>query len=114
MQVIALPKIFQIDVGRKEIDKAELKHITNNEHRSTVENLINSYKPDKVKETGVKMSIILKDEKPVYQRARRLSAVEREKVNKIISEWIQNDIVQPSLSDYATPVVLAEKKRWEY
>jgi len=106
----ALPEIFQIDVGREEIDKAELKHITNNEHRSVVENLINSYKPDKVKETDVKMSIILKDEEPVYQRAQRLSAVEREKVNKIISEWIQNGIVQPSLSDYASPVVLVEKK----
>jgi len=61
----ALPEIFQIDVGREEINKVELKHITNNEHWSAVENFINNYKPDKVKETGVKMSIILKDKESV-------------------------------------------------
>lgn len=56
------------------------------------------------------MKIILKDEEPVYQRARRLSPSEKQKVNDHISAWIQNGIVQPSLSDYASPVVLTEKK----
>jgi len=106
----ALPEIFQIDIGREEIDKVDLKHIANNEHRIAVENYINNYKPAKAKETSVKMSIILRDEEPVYQRARRLSAVEREKVNRIINEWIKDGIVRPSLSDYASPVVLVEKK----
>jgi len=56
------------------------------------------------------MSIVLKDEEPVYQRARRLAPIEREKVNEHISEWIRDGIAQPSLSDYASPVVLVEKK----
>jgi len=34
------------------------------------------------------MTIMLKDEEPVYQRARRLSAAEKKKVNKIINKWI--------------------------
>jgi len=56
------------------------------------------------------MTIILKDEAPVYQRARRLSTSERERVNAQINEWIRDGIVQPSLSEYASPVVLAKKK----
>jgi len=106
----ALPEIFQIDLEREEIDKVDLTCIPNSEHRSALESIVNNYKPAKIKETSVKMSIILKDEEPVYQRARRLSAVEKKKVNEIIAEWIQDGIAQPSLSDYASPVVLVEKK----
>jgi len=50
----ALPEIFQIDVEREEIDKVDLKHITNNEHQSAVENFMNNYKPDKVKKLALK------------------------------------------------------------
>jgi hypothetical protein len=56
------------------------------------------------------MSILLKDDDAVYQRARRLSVIEREQVNTQVDEWICEDIVQPSLSEYASPVVLARKK----
>lgn len=105
-----LPEIFQINLRREETDEIDLTNISNSKHRSAIKNIINNYSPVKVKETGVKMSIILKDEEPVYQRARRLSLIEREKVNAHISEWLRDGIVQPSLSDYASPVVLVDKK----
>lgn len=70
-----LPEIFQIDLKNEKID---LTHILNNEHRSTIEDIVSNYCPVKTKETSVKMSIILKDEEPVYQRARRLSPQEKE------------------------------------
>lgn len=104
-----LSEIFQIDLGREETNEIDLSHVANNEHRLVIENMINNYKPVKVRETSVKMSIILKDEESVYQRARRLSIIEREKVNGIIAEWIRDGIAQPSLSDYASPVVLVAK-----
>jgi len=75
-----------------------------------LENAVRNYHPLKVKETNVKMSIVLKDEEPVYQRARRLSPLEKEKVNEHISTWIRGGIAQPSLSDYASPIVLVKKK----
>jgi len=31
-------------------------------------------------------------------------------VNEHISDWIQDGVAQPSLSDYASPVILVEKK----
>lgn len=104
-----LPEIFQVEV-REEFNEIDLTHVPNSEHRSILENIISSYHPCKTKETDVKMKIILKNEEPVYQRARRLSPSEKEKVNSHINEWVQNGIVQPSLSDYASPVVLTGKK----
>jgi len=56
------------------------------------------------------MGILLKDDESVYQRARRLSPIEREQVNTQIDEWIREAIVQPSLSEYASSVVLVRKK----
>ena len=50
------------------------------------------------------MSIVVKDEEPVDQRARRLSPLERDIVNKQIREWIDTDIVRPSISEYTSPV----------
>lgn len=52
----------------------------------------------------------MRDDEPIYQRARRLSASEKEIVNAEINEWIRDGIVQSSVSDYASPVVLAKKK----
>lgn len=80
------------------------------EHREQVKRLVRDYKPNKTREIDLKMSIVLRDDEPIYQRVRQLSAPERESVNAQINEWIRDGIVQLSLSDYASPVVLAKKK----
>ncbi|GFX97919.1 retrovirus-related Pol polyprotein from transposon 412 [Trichonephila clavipes] len=56
------------------------------------------------------MRIILKDDIPVYQPARRLSFSENRDVNKQIDEWLEQGIVRPSSSEYASPIVLVKKK----
>lgn len=81
-----LPEIFQVDLQCEKTDKIDLMHIPSIKHRSTIENIVNNYHPTKTRETNVKMTIILKDEEPVCQRARRLSPLEKEKVNNHISE----------------------------
>ncbi|KAH0946393.1 hypothetical protein HN011_009054, partial [Eciton burchellii] len=43
-------------------------------------------------------------------RARRLSPAERKQVNAQVDEWMREGIVQLFLSEYASPVVLAQKK----
>lgn len=72
--------------------------------------LIENYQPRQTKDTGVKMRIMLTDDIPVYQRARRLSAEHSHIVNDIINSWVKEGVVRPSSSDYASPVVLVEKK----
>jgi len=54
------------------------------------------------------MNLILKDDKPVYQRARRLSE-QKKIVRQQANEWLSDGIV-PSLSEYASLVVLVRKK----
>ena len=56
------------------------------------------------------MTLVLKDDEPVYQRVRRLAPHERELVNAQISDWLDDGIVRHSVSDYASPVVSTAKK----
>lgn len=61
-------------------------------------------------EVGIQMTTVVKDDQHVNQRPQRLSSLERDKVNKHVEQWLQDSIVQPSLSEYASPVILVKKK----
>lgn len=56
------------------------------------------------------MKITLHDEIPVVYRPYRLAQVERDKVSGIINELKIADIVEDSISPYASPIVLVRKK----
>ncbi|GFR06314.1 transposon Tf2-9 polyprotein [Trichonephila clavata] len=90
--------IFNIS-KKEEQDELDLRHIQNAEIACRVEDMVSSYQPKKTESTDVSMKIILEDEIPVYQRARRLSFPERQEVNKQIDEWIRDGIIRPSSSD---------------
>lgn len=107
-----LPEIFHIDLddANREIDRVDVASVEDVESQAALRNLIDDYRPGKARESDIKMKLILKDEEPVYQSARRLSPSERETVNAQIDEWIAEGIVRPSTSDYASPVVLVRKK----
>lgn len=79
--------------------------------RSEIKKLIENYEPTKLKDTGVKMKIMLQDDAPIYQNPRRLSAEQKKQVNQIIDKWMDEGIIRPSISDFASPIVLVEKKR---
>lgn len=104
------PEIYQIDLNFEENDEINMSHITDLEYKNQIKQLITTYNPNKSREIDLKMTIVLKDDEPVYQRARRLAASERERVNTQINEWIRDGIIQPSLSEYASPIVLTKKK----
>jgi len=93
-----------------EIDRTDVTHIPDIKHKNAIQNLIDEYEHKKTRDVGLKMMILLKDDEPVYQRARRLLLSERERVNAQINEWIREGIAQPSLSEYASPIVLTKKK----
>lgn len=58
----------------------------------------------------IEMKIILTDEKPIFQRPRRLSYEDRCCVDAQVAKWLDEGIIQPSSSEYASPVVLVSKK----
>lgn len=88
----------------------DTSHVGDPDQQAAIENLVSSYKPSKTRESEVTMKLVLKDEEPVYQSARRLLAFERAVVNAQIDQWIADEIVQPSTSDYASPIVLVRKR----
>lgn len=75
-----------------------------------VEVIARNYEPKKTREIGLKMTLILKDDIPIYQRPRRLSPSEKEEVDKQLKTWIDDGIIRPSNAEYASPVVLVKKK----
>lgn len=103
-----LSSVFRIDLCEANI--VDLSHVRN-KHKQAVATLIKNYsETNKIIDTDIKMTIILKDEEPVYQKARRLSQTEKDIVNAQISEWRDQEIVRPSNSDFASLVVLLKKK----
>ncbi|GFX56913.1 retrovirus-related Pol polyprotein from transposon 412 [Trichonephila clavipes] len=91
-------------------EELDLRHVENRQIKKELEKLILDYKPEKTGSTDVTMRIILKDEEPVIQPPRRLAFTERQEVNKQIEEWLNEDIIRPSSSDYASPIVMVKKK----
>ncbi|GFX46958.1 transposon Tf2-9 polyprotein [Trichonephila clavipes] len=88
----------------------DLTHVKNFNIRNDLSSLIKNYKPNKSKSTKLKMCIILKDDIPVCQRARRLSCSEKLQVDDQIDDWLQQGIIKESVSDYCSPIVLGKKK----
>lgn len=112
-----VPEIFCIDVtdSRNDDHESSRYNITIDSTvdpavKYEVEGMITKYQPQKTKHVAISLSLVLKDEIPVYERARRLAPAEKEQVNTIIQSWLQEGIIRPSISEYASPVVLAKKK----
>lgn len=63
--------------------------------------------------TDLEMDIEVTTEKPVCYRPYRLAYSEREKVKKMIEELKEADIVEDSISPYASPILLVRKKTGE-
>ena len=47
---------------------------------------------------------------PVRQSVRRIPHIHRAEVSKLIQEMLQQDVIQPSASPWASPIVLVKKK----
>ncbi|GFX45766.1 transposon Tf2-9 polyprotein [Trichonephila clavipes] len=102
---------LQMQVYEAEVeDEIVVQHVTNPQIRRELFELILNYEPKKTEMTNVSMRMILKDDIPVYQPARRLSFSENRDVNKQIDEWLEQGIVTPSSSEYASSIVLVKKK----
>lgn len=97
-------------ITEEESSLPDISHITDAQTTNEIKSLIKNYSPSAKKPCPIELKIILMDEVPVRQRARRLPPIEKAEVDRQVAEWLENGIVQPSCSDYASPVVLADKK----
>lgn len=88
----------------------DLSHVENKKLANEVLQLVQQYKPEQPAESSVKLSIMMKDDIPVHQAPRRLAPREATTVAKQIEEWLEEKIIQPSVSPYASPIVVVKKK----
>lgn len=101
-------QIMQIDVSDSELD---LHHIEDNCLKEHIQELYATYDPKKKnKETPLKMKITLKDDHPIYQKARRLAHQEKLEIVRQMEDLLRQGIIRPSQSDFASPIVLVKKK----
>lgn len=76
--------------------------------------MVEDYVPIVPKQSCIQMEIEVTDNVPVHQNPRRLSPVEREATQELIREYIEQGIVRPSRSPYASPILLRKKKNGRY
>lgn len=100
--------LTQIEVAPE--SEVDFNHITDKFIKSEVTKLVTSYRPKKTKTTEVTMSIVVKEERPIYNRPRRLPLPEREIVEKQIEEWLNDGIIETCSSEYASAVLVVRKK----
>nr|XP_012146049.1 PREDICTED: uncharacterized protein LOC105663193 [Megachile rotundata] len=79
-------------------------HIKNDNVKQELEDIIYNYEPKAIKESNIKLEIVLKDDIPTYQPLCRLAPVQREIVNKQIDEWMRAGIVRENTSEYGSPI----------
>ncbi|GFX92304.1 hypothetical protein TNCV_1112311 [Trichonephila clavipes] len=91
-------------------EELDLSHVKNRLIKKEIEKLIQDYKPEKKASTDVTMRIFLKDEEPVCQPPCRLAFTERQEINKQKEECLNESIIRPSFSEYASPIVMVKKK----
>jgi len=66
--------------------------------------------PDDFGQTGsLKHKISTGDAQPICQQVRRIPPVQREEARKLLKEMLDKDVIQPSSSPWASPVVLVRK-----
>ncbi|XP_018406278.1 PREDICTED: uncharacterized protein LOC108782494 [Cyphomyrmex costatus] len=58
----------------------------------------------------MELKLYLSDNKPFHFNPRRMSAFEKEKLRKILDELLERHIIQPSKSEFASPIILVKKK----
>ena len=80
------------------------------DYREEVQALIENYKPAASSEARVEIKIILKDKTPIYRTPRRMAPKEQREVDQKVKEWLEEGIISPSQSGFASNVVVARKK----
>ncbi|XP_046596581.1 uncharacterized protein LOC124294616 [Neodiprion lecontei] len=103
------PEIFSINVIEK-TKEVDLSYVEDIPYRDALRDIINGYKPEKTRDVGLTAKIVLKSEKPIVRRPRRLAPCEKKEVDDVMKMWVEDGVIRPSSSEYASPIVVVRKK----
>lgn len=101
--------ICKIDIIEDQTE-LDIGNEVNIQVKNKINSLLKEYTPRKTKTTNIEMRIIVKDENLIYNSPRRLPFAERNIVDEQIEKWIEDGIVEPCSSEYASQVVVVKKK----
>lgn len=104
-----VPDMFRINVV-EQTNKTDLSHVQEPHYREAIRDIIRGYKPEKKRDVGITAKIVLKSDKPVVRRPRRLAPSEKKEVDELMELWTSEGIIKPSISEYASPIVVVRKK----
>lgn len=100
-------EIYQISIDSElGTNTVDVSHLSKDKRAEKIQVMIDNYKPEQSCDVGIRMKLTLIDDEPINLRPRRLTPTEKNKVNTQIEEWLKNEIIRSSVSDYASPVVL--------
>lgn len=106
-------ELFEINVIDDSIDYKvgdQIDHNVRCQFTELVENFyVNKVRP-KEPEIRCEIQLRLEDSKPFSCSPRRLAYTEKEKLQIILDEYLENGIIKPSESECASPIVLVKKK----
>lgn len=96
---------------------AEIEKNTAPKHRNKITSLCKEFndifamESDKLTVNNFYSQIFrMKDKNPVYTKNYRLPYTQREEVDRQVDKLLQNDLIEPSLAEYNSPVLLVPKK----
>lgn len=84
--------------------------LTNSEVEDRIAKLVRSYSPEGCLSSPVQMHITMLDDAPVFDHPRRLPYADKAIVERQVADWLDEGIIRPSTSTYASAVVLVSKK----
>lgn len=114
--------IFQIDKTENTIERAnQLKEkFSKNTPKDKLERLMSicrdytdvfTLDSDKMTTNNFySQKIRMTDDSPVYTKNYRLAHGQKEEINKQVNKLLENDLIEPSLSPYNSPIILVPKK----
>lgn len=99
--VLTIEKNYNIETNLRSDETSKV--------RQTIENCYENY-PKGTVASQHSLLIDVEHNTPISHRPRRLSYAERNQVNEIIENLVNEKIVRPSNSPYSSPIVLVKKK----
>lgn len=99
------------------LDEVKVGDLATQEEKHRLIEILHTFKhlfASSLKDLGctdvTQMNIELNSTKPIVYRPYRLAHHERDKVQTMVSEMLEANIIRESVSDYASPVILVRKK----
>lgn len=109
VEEVNIISVLPIDIDNSE-DEINIAPNVPNCFKETVQQLVSDYVPLKTKSTDIELKIYVKNEQPISHQPRRLPFSEKKIVESQVKEWLNSGIIEPSSSEFSSPLVIVKKK----